>query len=139
MGALQTGEASMRTGAYWLSMAITLASVTAGFISSPARAAGFYLTEAGTPGSLGTAGISNATNDKGAAAAWSNPAAMTGISSEEMVGGMSLAMPDRRYRRPLLTRGPSSMMDTLKWLIGHRKQRGVGHESACDLRRNRCR
>lgn len=26
---------------------------------------------------------------------------------------------NRRYRRPLVTRGPRSMIDTFKWLIDH--------------------
>jgi long-chain fatty acid transport protein len=44
-----------------------------------ARAAGFYLDNIGTPGSLGTAGAANVTNNWGPDAAWANPAGLVGI------------------------------------------------------------
>ena len=47
--------------------------------SQPAEAAGFYFPEVGTPSSLGTGGVANATNTYGADAAWTNPAGMTAL------------------------------------------------------------
>ncbi len=48
-------------------------------LASSAQGAGFYLQELGTPHSLGTAGVANATNTQGADASWSNPAGMVYI------------------------------------------------------------
>ena len=39
-------------------------------------AAGFYLTQVGTPMSIGTVGVANTTNTWGADAAWAQPAGM---------------------------------------------------------------
>ncbi len=44
------------------------------------QAAAFYVSEFGTPGSLGTAGVANTTNTFGADSACTNPAGMTGLS-----------------------------------------------------------
>lgn len=57
------------------------------------QAAGFYLTQIGTPGSLGTAGAANPTNTQGADAAWTNPAGMTGIDKDVFVAGMQMVVP----------------------------------------------
>ena len=46
-------------------------------VSQVALAGGFYITELGTPGSLGTAGVANLTNNFGPDSAWTNPAGMT--------------------------------------------------------------
>ena len=56
-------------------------------------AAGFYLSEVGTPASLGTGGVANPTNTWGPDAAWTNPAGMTGLKNAAMVGGVQLALP----------------------------------------------
>jgi hypothetical protein len=48
-------------------------------MSNAAFAAGFYSPSVGTPGSLGTVGVANPTNTRGADASWTNPAGMTGI------------------------------------------------------------
>jgi long-subunit fatty acid transport protein len=48
-------------------------------VTSTALGAGFYSPSVGTPGSLGTAGVANPTNTRGADASWTNPAGMTGI------------------------------------------------------------
>jgi long-subunit fatty acid transport protein len=53
-------------------------------------AAGFYLSEVGTPHSLGTAGVANPTNVIGADSSWTNPAGMTGLNSSQMVAGMQV-------------------------------------------------
>ena len=42
-----------------------------------AKAAAFYISEFGTPGSLGTAGVANTTNTFDADSAFTNPAGMT--------------------------------------------------------------
>lgn len=52
-----------------------------------AHGAGFYISEVGTPGSLGTAGVANPTNTFGADASWTNPAGMTGLQQDTIVGG----------------------------------------------------
>jgi len=57
------------------------------------QGAGFYLSEIGTPGSLGTAGVANPTNTFGADSSWTNPAGMTGLQHDAMVGGMQLVLP----------------------------------------------
>ena len=57
------------------------------------HAAGFYLTEVGTPGSLGTAGTANVTNTRGADSAWTNPAGMTGLQKDTIFAGMTLLLP----------------------------------------------
>jgi long-chain fatty acid transport protein len=55
--------------------------------------AGFYITELGTPGSLGTAGVANPTNTTSADASWTNPAGMTGIEDEHLLAGMQVFLP----------------------------------------------
>jgi long-chain fatty acid transport protein len=62
-----------------------------------ALAAGFYLTQIGTPASLGTAGAANATNTVGADAAWTNPAGMTGIDSDVFVAGAQVVVPKMEF------------------------------------------
>ena len=52
-------------------------------ICSTAFAAGFYISEVGTPGSLGSVGVINPTNTYSADAAWTNPAGMTGLDDED--------------------------------------------------------
>jgi len=56
-------------------------------------AAGFYITEIGTPGSLGTAGAANPTNTFHADSSWTNPAGMTGLDRDVMVAGMQFVVP----------------------------------------------
>ena len=56
-------------------------------------AAGFYISEVGTPLSLGTAGAANPTNNISADSSWSNPAGMTGLDSSEMLGGLQIVAP----------------------------------------------
>jgi len=57
-----------------------ITALSALFFCHTSLAAGFYLAEVGTPGSLGTAGVANVTNNKGVDAAWTNPAGLTGIA-----------------------------------------------------------
>ena len=62
-----------------------------------ALAAGFYLSEVGTPLSLGTAGVANPTNNNGADASWSNPAGMTGLDQSTMIVGLQAVVPFMRF------------------------------------------
>ena len=61
------------------------------------QAAAFYLSEFGTPGSLGTAGVANTTNTFGADSAFTNPAGMTGLKQDTILGGMQLLIPDIKF------------------------------------------
>jgi len=61
--------------------------------TSNSMAAGFYITEIGTPGSLGTAGAANPTNTYHADSAWTNPAGMTGLDEDEIVAGLQVVAP----------------------------------------------
>jgi long-chain fatty acid transport protein len=70
-------------------------------------AAGFYISEVGTPGSLGTAGVGNPTNARGAESVWTNPAGMTGIDRRTVVGGVTLALPRIEFSPRIAARGGS--------------------------------
>lgn len=74
-----------------------LGVVTATLATQTALAAGFYLTEVGTPGSLGTAGTANPTNTAGADSAWTNPAGMTGLDKDQILAGMTLVLPKMEF------------------------------------------
>ena len=56
-------------------------------------AAGFYVSEVGTPGSLGTASVANPTNTFGSDSSWTNPAGMTGLQHDTMTGGFQFILP----------------------------------------------
>ena len=73
--------------------------VTCAFFAGvqPLYAAGFYITEIGTPGSLGTAGAANPTNNLGADAAFTNPAGMTGLDGSMMTGGLQVIVPRNKF------------------------------------------
>lgn len=58
-----------------------------------AQGAGFYISEVGTPGSLGTAGVANPVNNVSADAAWTNPAGMTGVKGDHALAGMQVVVP----------------------------------------------
>jgi long-chain fatty acid transport protein len=64
-----------------------------GFFPASGLAAGFYITEIGTPGSLGTAGAANPTNTFHADSSWTNPAGMTGLDKDVMVAGLQFVVP----------------------------------------------
>ena len=82
-------------------LALLLAAVAAG----PAWGAGFYVTEVGTPGSLGTAGIGNSTNRRGPDTSWTNPAGMFGMKERAVIGGLSIAVPKIEFSPTLATAG----------------------------------
>jgi long-chain fatty acid transport protein len=66
-------------------------------VSSAAFGAGFYSPSIGTPGSLGTAGVANPTNTRGADAAWTNPAGMTGIDQQHILSGLQVILPSVKF------------------------------------------
>ncbi len=71
--------------------AITSGTLTT--LSSQVMAGAFYITEIGTPGSLGTAGAANPTNTVSADSSWTNPAGMTGLKRDEVLGGVQAVLP----------------------------------------------
>ena len=66
-------------------------------VTSAAIGAGFYSPSVGTPGSLGTAGVANPTNTRGADASWTNPAGMTGIDQQHILSGFQLIVPSVKF------------------------------------------
>lgn len=70
-------------------------------------AAGFYISEVGTPLSLGTAGVANPTNTNGADSSWTNPAGMTGLDQSAMVGGFQVVAPNIRFDSSVAEAGGS--------------------------------
>ena len=62
-------------------------------LAQSAQAAGFYISEVGTPGSLGTAGVANPVNTVSADSSWTNPAGMTGLKKDEILTGLQLVAP----------------------------------------------
>jgi len=62
-----------------------------------ALGAGFYSPTIGTPGSLGTAGVANPTNTRGADASWTNPAGMTGIDQQHVIAGAQVVLPSLKF------------------------------------------
>jgi long-chain fatty acid transport protein len=71
-------------------------------------AAGFYLTEVGTPGSVGTAGTANPTNTFGADSSWTNPAGMTGLQSDRIFSGLTVIAPKMNFDPSSATTGTGS-------------------------------
>jgi len=62
-------------------------------LTQSAQAAGFYISEVGTPGSLGTAGVANPVNTISADSSWTNPAGMTGLQQDEVLAGLQMLVP----------------------------------------------
>ena len=61
-------------------------------------AAGFYLTQIGTPLSIGTVGVTNTVNTWGADAAWAQPAGMVDLKQDTVnVTGLTLLYPEMRF------------------------------------------
>ena len=76
-------------------------------VSQTVSAAAFYITEVGTPSSLGTGGVANPTNTRGADASWTNPAGMTGIDSDMLVTGFQVVVPNIRFDSSIAEAGGS--------------------------------
>ena len=68
-------------------------------------AAAFYLSEFGTPSSVGTAGVGSTVNTSGADAAWTNPAGMTGQSEDSMLAGLMVISPELKFDSSVATAG----------------------------------
>ena len=75
--------------------------------SQSTLAAGFYISEVGTPLSLGTAGVANPTNTIGADSSWTNPAGMTGLNQSEILGGFQVVAPNVRFDSSVAEAGGS--------------------------------
>lgn len=76
--------------------------------SSNAFSAGFYISEIGTPGSLGTAGVANVTNTFSADASWTNPAGMTALKDEQtLVSGVQVLFPKIEFDSSVAEAGGS--------------------------------
>ncbi len=86
---------------------IKLIFVSLLLISNSIFAAGFYLSEIGTPGSLGTAGVANPVNNKGADSAWTNPAGMTGLDKSQFMSGMQMIAPQIKFESSFAGAGGS--------------------------------
>ncbi len=72
-----------------------------------ARGAGFYISEIGTPRSLGTAGVANPVNTSSADASWTNPAGMTGLRQDEVLAGMQVFLPKIEFESSVAEAGGS--------------------------------
>jgi len=72
-----------------------------------AQGAGFYLSEVGSPGSLGTAGVANSTNTVGADSSWTNPAGMTGLQQDTIMAGTQVILPKIEFDSSVATSGGS--------------------------------
>lgn len=72
-------------------------AVAAVLAAQSALAAGFYVSEIGTPMSLGTAGAGNPTNTFTADSSWTNPAGMTGLDKSEFLAGFQVIAPNIRF------------------------------------------
>jgi len=61
-------------------------------------AAAFYLTQVGTPLSIGTVGVANTVNNYGADAAWAQPAGMVDLKEDTVnVTGLTLLYPEMKF------------------------------------------
>jgi long-chain fatty acid transport protein len=61
-------------------------------------AAAFYLTQVGTPLSIGTVGVANTVNNWGADAAWAQPAGMVDLKEDTVnVTGLTLLYPEMEF------------------------------------------
>ena len=66
--------------------------------SGQCMAAGFYLTQVGTPTSIGTVGVTNTVNTWGADSAWAQPAGMVNLKEDSMaVAGLTLLAPSIKF------------------------------------------
>ncbi len=74
-------------------------------LSSPAGAGGIYMSEIGTPNSLGTASSGNVTIRTSPDAAWANPAGMTGIDEPMMFAGIQLLVPQVEFESTVAEAG----------------------------------
>jgi long-chain fatty acid transport protein len=76
-------------------------------LSQNALAAGLYISEIASPASVGTAGVGNVVNTVEASSAFSNPAGMTGLKEDAMMGGLQLLVPEMRFDSSIAEAGGS--------------------------------
>ncbi len=92
-------------------MNLLLRSALPGFVlllvSGVSSAGGIYLTEIGTPNSLGTASAANVTNRESPDASWTNPAGMTGMDTAQAFGGIQLLVPTVEFESTIAEAGGS--------------------------------
>jgi len=70
-------------------------------------AGGIYITQIATPGSVGTAGVSNVVNNLDASSVFTNPAGMTGLTKDEIMLGSQLLIPELRFDSSIAEAGGS--------------------------------
>jgi len=75
--------------------------------SQSVLAAGLYISEIGSPASVGTAGVANVVNNEEASSAFTNPAGMTGLEGDQMMGALQLVVPEVRFDSSIATAGGS--------------------------------
>jgi long-chain fatty acid transport protein len=73
--------------------------------TAPAHAGGLYLSEIGTPSSLGTAAAGNVTNRMGADSSWTNPAGMTGLDESTIFAGLQIMIPNVEFESEIAEAG----------------------------------
>ncbi len=84
-----------------------LATGLLSLITPSVQAAGFYISEVGTPGSLGTAGVANPVNTISADSSWTNPAGMTGLQQDEVLAGLQVLVPKIEFDSSVAEAGGS--------------------------------
>ena len=75
----------------------TITTAVAVLTTQSVLAAGFYISEVGTPLSLGTAGVANPTNTYSADSSWTNPAGMTGLKQSSIIAGLQAISPNIQF------------------------------------------
>ena len=71
-------------------------------------AAAFYLTQVGTPMSIGTVGVANTVNTWGADSAWAQPAGMVDLKEDTVgVTGLTLLYPEMKFDSSVADAGGS--------------------------------
>ena len=90
---------------------ITLASLLTGaalLATGQGMAAGFYLSQVGTPMSIGTVGVANTVNTWGADAAWAQPAGMVELKEDTVgVTGLTVLYPEMKFDSSVADAGGS--------------------------------
>ena len=89
-----------------LSFSLSIALIQL-FAASTIFAGGLYLSEIGTPVSLGTAGVGNVVNNVSADSAYTNPAGMTGVKQDAVLGGIQALAPAIRFDSDIAESGGS--------------------------------
>ena len=90
-----------------IALAAFLAGVTL-LAAGQSMAAGFYLTQVGTPMSIGTVGVANTVNTWGADAAWAQPAGMVNLKDDTVgVTGFTVLYPEMKFDSSVADAGGS--------------------------------